>query len=146
LTAARVIAADKADDALVLRASRPGRQVVKGLLRQRGATAPVPASVECEVAPERDPLRVLLDAVGLDLRLGAVGLARADRERAVDGTAVSSVIRVLRSAEQLALSQLYHRTEHVLMELHCIVTRDVGTDSKRAIGELEKGKPGRGPQ
>src|SRR5258706_14745743 len=97
-------------------------------------------------APERYPLPVLLDAVGLDLAPTGAGLAGADGERAVRDHAVTPVVKVFRAPERLALRKLDHRGKQVLMKLERILAVDDGAKGDRAIGDLHQRCPGRRTQ
>ena len=115
LLAARIESPNESYDALVLHARGARRKVVEIFFLYRAAKAPIPAVIERQIAPQRNPLAVLLDAVGLDVTLGRARFAGAYGERAVRDHAMTTVVDVFRAPKQLTLREFDHRGQQILM-------------------------------
>ena len=112
---------------------------VQPLALERAAQAPVEAAVEGEVPPGGDPLRALLDGVGLDFVVHRF----PDTHRAVQQQLVPSVIDIERVAQQLPLRQLDYGRYGVLVEPERVLAESHHAELDRAVGDLDERQPGR---
>jgi len=119
LLAARIDSGDEPHDALVAGGRRARGEVVQDFPIQRTAQSPVGARAEGKMPPQRDPLRGLVDGVGLDVRAGerlVVACARLDRHPAVQQQAVPIVVYVGGASQRLVLGDLVHRRNRVAVK------------------------------
>jgi len=111
----------------------PG-EVVQDFPIQRPAQSPVGALAEGKLPPQRDPLRGLVDGVGLDVRAGerlVVVCARLDRHPAVQQQAVPIVVNVGGASQRLALGDLVHGRNRVPVKSQRVLAEGLHAERKR---------------